>query len=90
MTEDFDWFGHTGLIDAHIRGESVATLRDEAGNFIRLASGCGVIDMDASVGLSEIASLTIALNNLLNKTHDPIDQIHGQKRSVDVFVTWKV
>ncbi|MEM1079339.1 MAG: TonB-dependent receptor [Pseudomonadota bacterium] len=85
---DFDWFGYTGVIDTYLRGESAAKLRDQAGDIVRSASGFGLVEIDAYVELTENASLTIGLNNLLNKTYDPIDQIEGQKRSVDVFLTW--
>ncbi|MDD9717523.1 TonB-dependent receptor [Dinoroseobacter sp. PD6] len=85
---DFDWFGMTGVLDAHVRGETSATLRDETGAVVRSGDGFGLLEVDAFVNISENASLTVALNNLLNTTYDPIDQIEGQKRSVDVFLTW--
>ena len=95
LRSDWQIAEYGGTWDLFLRGESAAKLVEADGQVLdsgtptglNPTSGWTTLNFRGSVELTENASLTVAFDNILDRSYRANDQIPGAGRNVSVFLT---
>ncbi len=80
-----------GNWDLFVKGESKAVYRDSTGVVPAggTAAAYATLNLRGNVNLSENATVSFEVGNILNKSYQPYGQYAGAKRNISVFLTTK-
>ncbi|MCL3883381.1 TonB-dependent receptor [Marivita sp. GX14005] len=85
----FDLRGRPASFDLFATGESRAKLRNSTGDLVEETDGWATLNLRGSIDLTDHASLTVQVNNILDEAYRPFDQLPGAERSIDVVLSAK-